>query len=81
MKACALLLAFAAACSAATPKVAAIPQDPAGCCCGYGDCRADLTQDACVSEAEFQGWTYTWHAGACTDQDSHPAPDRPASAR
>jgi len=75
MRACALLLAFAAACSAATPRVAAVPREPAGCCCSYGDCRQGFTQDACVSEAEFQGWTYTWHAGECTVQDAYPAAD------
>ena len=26
----------------------------------------------CVKEAEFQGWTYAWHPGACTKDDKAP---------
>jgi len=50
--------------------------DPIGCCCAFGDCRDDLSQSECVKEAEFQGWTYTWHAGKCNEHDYRPAPDR-----
>jgi len=76
-----LLLALVAACSASTARVAAAPEEPAGCCCSYGDCREQFTQEACAREGEFQGWTYTWHAGECTSQDVYPAPDHPLSSR
>jgi len=72
----ALLLAFAAGCSATTLGLAATSGEPEGCCCTYGDCRERFTQEACVSEGEFQGWTYAWHAGPCTERDTYPASDR-----
>ena len=78
---CVLLLAFAAGCSLSTARTAATPAEPAGCCCTYGDCRERFAQEACASEGEFQGWTYTWHAGECTAQDVSPAPDYPPSGR
>ena len=72
-----LALALAAGCSATSPRQAPKSQDPVGCCCTYGDCREQFTQQDCVGEAEFQQWTYTWHAGRCTKNDTFPAPDRP----
>ena len=71
-----VLFASAAGCSATTVKLASTSQDPVGCCCTYGDCRERFTQENCASEGEFQGWTYTWHAGACNKSDTYPAPDR-----
>ena len=68
-----VLLAFAAGCSATSTRPEAASREPVGCCCTYGDCREKLTQRQCVSEAEFQEWTYTWHAGPCTKSDA-PAP-------
>ena len=38
--------------------------------------RQQLTEEQCVSLANFQGWTYAWHAGVCTDGDTYPALDR-----
>jgi hypothetical protein len=72
----ALLLALVAGCSATTAKVPATSAAPLGCCCTFGDCRERFTQETCVSEAEFQGWTYTWRAGPCTKEDASPASDR-----
>jgi len=69
----AFVLAFAVGCSIMKANTAST--EPGGCCCAYGDCRKALTQPECVKQAEFQGWTYTWHAGECTDQDVYPAPD------
>ena len=60
-------------CSAtSTQPPATASADPVGCCCTFGDCRANFTQTDCVQEAEFQGWTYRWHAGACTRDDKAP---------
>ena len=76
-----LLLALAAACSASTARLPPAPDEPAGCCCAFGDCREQFTQEACARGGEFQGWTYTWHAGECTTYDVYPAPDHPLSSR
>ena len=65
----AVLLVLALGCSAAATKPKAPDEGPVGCCCTYADCRQNFTQHACVEEAEFQGWTYGWHPGACTAQD------------
>jgi len=65
-------IALAMGCSATTTREPVAAADAIGCCCSYGDCRADLTQSECVKEAEFQGWTYAWHAGACTKDDRAP---------
>jgi hypothetical protein len=54
---------------------------PPGCCCSYYNCRSDYGQDECARNGEFQGWTYSWHEGACTDADRHPSQDTPASPR
>jgi hypothetical protein len=54
---------------------------PVGCCCTFGNCRADLTRDNCAEEGQFQGWAFTWHPGACTSDDTHPAPDYPPAKR
>lgn len=70
-----LPLAFAAGGSLSTARSAATPTEPVGCCSTYGDCRERFTQEACVNEGEFQGWTSTWHAAECTPQDVSPAPD------
>jgi len=75
MKACALLLAVALGCASSTVRVASTQPDRVGCCCTYGDCRERFTQHECVSEGQFQGWTYTWHAGECGADDVYPAPD------
>ena len=75
----ALLLALVMSCSIMRGKTAST--EPVGCCCAYGDCRKALTQPECVKAAQFQGWTYTWHAGECTAQDVYPAPDYPPSSR
>ena len=75
----ALLLALAVGCSTMNGKT--VSTEPEGCCCAYGDCRPALTQPACERNAEFQGWTYTWHAGECTEHDLYPAVDYPTSSR
>jgi hypothetical protein len=77
MKATMLLvwLAAGAGCSAMSTHQATQPQAPIGCCCTYGDCREKFTQQNCVSEGEFQGWTYAWHPGPCTKDDTYPARD------
>ena len=60
---------------------AANATDPVGCCCGYYRCTPSFTQAGCASDAQFGGWTYTWHEGACTSTDHYPATDRyPAPA-
>jgi hypothetical protein len=51
-----------------------------GCCCAYENCRPAFTQESCAKQGDFQGWTYTWHPGACTDADTYPAPDTPRAA-
>jgi hypothetical protein len=71
-----VLFAAAVGCSATTVRMAATSREPVGCCCTYGDCRERFTQEECASGGEFQGWTYTWHAGACTKSDTYPASDR-----
>jgi hypothetical protein len=81
VKAYLLLLAVAATCSASTGRMAEVPEEPAGCCCAYGDCREEFTQEACARKGEFQGWTYTWHAGECATYDVYPALDHPLSSR
>ena len=68
-------LLLVTACSTITARPVTFDA-PVGCCCAYGDCRERLTQEQCVKEGEFQGWTYAWHAGPCTDGDRHPARDR-----
>lgn len=70
------LLAFVAGCAAMNARQAATPREPTACCCTYGSCRERFTQEECASEGEFQGWTYTWHAGPCTENDTYPASDR-----
>lgn len=64
------LLAFAIGCSAASSRPAPSSSEPTGCCCSLGTCRGDLSETDCVSEAQFQGWTYKWHPGACTAADT-----------
>ncbi len=54
------------------------PNEPTGCCCASDNCRPALSQEACSREAQFQGWTYTWHPGDCTASDTFPALNRPA---
>lgn len=66
----AALLAFAIGCSAASSRPTPSSSEPAGCCCSLGTCRANLTQNDCVSEAQFQGWNFKWHPGACTVEDT-----------
>jgi hypothetical protein len=74
-----LLGAALAGCSTMRTKPAAT--GPVGCCCTFGDCRTNFTHENCVKEGEFQGWTFTWHPGACTASDTYPAPDVKPSAR
>jgi hypothetical protein len=69
--------AVLAGCSSATPRPGTT--GPVGCCCTFGDCRKDFTEAECAKEGQFQGWTFTWHPGACTANDTYPAPDRPAT--
>lgn len=66
----ALLVALTAGCAAtgSRPVPAATPATAPGCCCTLGTCRA-LSQEDCVAESQFQGWTYKWHPGACSDAD------------
>ncbi len=52
-----------------------------GCCCAFDNCRSGYSQPECVANAQFQGWTYTWHDGACTSSDRFPAPDAPMPSR
>ena len=73
------LLALGAACSTVNSSTAS--KGPVGCCCSYGDCREAFTQRDCDKEADWQGWTSTWHVGKCTAQDVHPAPDYPQPKR
>jgi len=75
MRVLGVLLLLATACSTITAR-RAMSDAPVGCCCAYGDCRERFTQEQCVNEGEFQGWTYAWHAGPCTDGDTYPARDR-----
>jgi len=70
----ALAGAVLAGCSTGRARPA---KGPIGCCCTYGNCRADLTEEHCAKEGQFQGWTFTWHPGACTSNDTYPAPERP----
>ena len=51
------------------------PRGPVGCCCGYSRCAPAYSQPDCASVAQYEGWTYTWHEGACTASDHAPAPD------
>jgi hypothetical protein len=74
---CLLAGGGAAGCSTMTTKTSG----PIGCCCTYAICRADLSQPECSKEGQFQGWTSTWHPGACTEHDTYPAPDRPVPGR
>jgi hypothetical protein len=66
------LLLAALGCSAAQHKAVA---GPVGCCCARTRCAADYTQPDCASVAQFEGWTYNWHEGACTASDHAPATD------
>jgi hypothetical protein len=68
-----MLGAALAGCSTMSAKPAATGR--VGCCCTYGDCRKDFTQSDCAKEGEFQGWTFTWHPGACTANETYPAPN------
>jgi len=74
-----LLLALVMGCSTMSTKTAS--SEPVGCCCAYGNCRKALTEPECAKAGQFQGWTYTWHAGECTAQDVYPAPDYQPSRR
>ena len=74
MRFLALLLTLAAGCSITTSKPPS--EGSVGCCCTYGDCRERFTEHECASEGNFQGWTYTWHAGPCTENNTYPAVDR-----
>jgi hypothetical protein len=76
-----LVLAGAVLTGCSTVSARPSATGPVGCCCTFGDCRKDFTQNDCVREGEFQGWTYTWHPGACDANDRYPAPDVPPPAR
>jgi len=76
MRALVVMLVVAAGCSTTAVRQTATSEEPVGCCCAYGDCRERLTQEECASVANFQGWTYAWHAGPCTETDGYPASDR-----
>ena len=64
-----VFLAVVMGCSTATVRLTERPEEPVGCCCAYGDCRDRFTGEQCASEGDFQGWTYAWHAGPCTETD------------
>jgi hypothetical protein len=66
----AIALGSAIGCSTAASKGQPSENQPTGCCCSLGTCRADFTQADCVSEAEFQGWAYKWHPGPCAASDT-----------
>jgi len=72
-RSCLALALLVLGCSTAQHK----PTGPVGCCCGRTRCAADYTQPQCASVAQFQGWTYTWHEGACGANDHAPATDIP----
>ena len=64
------ILVCAVGCSATSSSPAPSSTEPVGCCCSYGNCREGLTPSDCATIGEFQGWTYTWHAGPCTTTDT-----------
>lgn len=74
------LILVAIASAGCAPRHTA-PAAGTGCCCAFDNCRPGYSQSECVANARFQGWTYTWHEGACTSSDLFPAPDRPTSSR
>jgi hypothetical protein len=51
-----------------------------GCCCALDNCRSGYSQSECVANAQFQGWTYTWHDGGCNSLDRYPASDAPPTS-
>jgi len=66
------LLIAALGCTATEHRA---PRGPLGCCCTYTRCAAEYLQPDCASVAQYEGWTYTWHQGACNASDHAPAPD------
>jgi hypothetical protein len=74
-----LLVLLGVGCSSMRSDRHAPGSDVVGCCCAYDNCAESLTNGGCARRAEFQGWTYTWHQGPCTDADTYPAPDHPAN--
>lgn len=75
MRGLVFVLAMALGCAAPARRAVPGPPEPAGCCCSYHRCTPGYTQRACVADAEFEGWTYTWHEGTCGETDRFPAPD------
>jgi hypothetical protein len=76
-----LALMLVAIASAACAPHRTTPGTATGCCCAFDNCLAGYSQPDCVANAQFQGWTYTWHEGACTSSDRFPAPDAPTPSR